>query len=236
MTQVHLELGGKDPAYIRADADIEALISDIAEGCFSNAGQSCCSVERIYVDRSVLGRFNEALVEEAKKWTIGHPINDKAMIGPVVTALAADRIRGQVESAVAGGARLLHSGETNLGTTYVPAQVLVDVDHSMSIMRDELFGPVACIQGVDGDAEAIALMNDSTFGLSASIWTQDIDKGLDLLDEVEAGTVYLNRCDHADLYLPWGGIKNSGLGRTNGRVGLVETTAPKAFHIRRKIG
>ncbi|MFM2278736.1 MAG: hypothetical protein RLZZ444_967, partial [Pseudomonadota bacterium] len=236
MTQVHLELGGKDPAYIRADADIEALIPDIAEGCFSNAGQSCCSVERIYVDRSVLGRFNEALVEEAKKWTIGHPINDKAMIGPVVTALAADRIRGQVESAVAGGARLLHSGETNLGTTYVPAQVLVDVDHSMSIMRDELFGPVACIQGVDGDAEAIALMNDSTFGLSASIWTQDIDKGLDLLDEVEAGTVYLNRCDHADLYLPWGGIKNSGLGRTNGRVGLVETTAPKAFHIRRKIG
>jgi acyl-CoA reductase-like NAD-dependent aldehyde dehydrogenase len=236
MTQVHLELGGKDPAYIRADADIAALVGDIAEGCFSNAGQSCCSVERIYVDRAVLGRFTEALAEESKKWTIGHPFNDKAMIGPVVSAAAAARIRGEVAKAIEGGARLVSGDGSSTGDAYVPAQVLVDVDHSMSIMRDELFGPVACIQGVDSDAQAIALMNDSSFGLSASIWTQDIDKGLDLLDEVEAGTVYLNRCDHADLYLPWGGVKNSGLGRTNGRVGLIETTAPKAFHIRRKIG
>lgn len=235
MTQVHLELGGKDPAYIRADADIDALVADIAEGSFSNAGQSCCSVERIYVDRAVLGRFSEALVEEAKKWTIGHPFTDKAMIGPVVSAAAADRIRDQVAQAVSAGARLIGGDGASAGNTYVPAQVLVDVDHSMSIMRDELFGPVACIQGVDGDEEAIRLMNDSSFGLSASIWTQDIDRGLDLLDEVEAGTVYLNRCDHADLYLPWGGVKNSGLGRTNGRVGLLETTAPKAFHIRRKV-
>ena len=233
MTQVHLELGGKDPAYIRADADIDALAADIAEGCFSNAGQSCCSVERIYVDRAVLGRFSEALVAEAGKWTIGHPFNDKAMLGPVVNAGAAGRIMDQVAQAVAGGARLLAGDSAD--AAYVPAQVLVDVDHSMSIMRDELFGPVACIQGVDSDAEAIALMNDSSFGLSASIWTQDIEKGLELLDEVEAGTVYLNRCDHADLYLPWGGVKDSGLGRTNGRVGLIETTAPKAFHIRKKI-
>ena len=235
MTQVHLELGGKDPAYIRADADIDALVADIAEGCFSNAGQSCCSVERIYVDRAVLGRFNEALAEESKKWTLGHPFTDKAMLGPVVSARAADRIRDQVAQAVAGGARIVAGSGASADAAYVPAQVLVDVDHSMSIMRDELFGPVACIQGVDGDAEAIALMNDSTFGLSASIWTQDIDRGLELLDEVEAGTVYLNRCDHADLYLPWGGVKDSGLGRTNGRVGLIETTAPKAFHIRKKI-
>lgn len=234
MTQVHLELGGKDPAYIRADADIDALAADLAEGCFSNAGQSCCSVERIYVDRAVLGRFSEALVAEAGKWTIGHPFNDKAMLGPVVNAGAAGRIMDQVAQAVAGGARLL-AGD-GVDAAYVPAQVLVDVDHSMSIMRDELFGPVACIQGVDSDAEAIALMNDSSFGLSASIWTQDIEKGLELLDEVEAGTVYLNRCDHADLYLPWGGVKDSGLGRTNGRVGLIETTAPKAFHVRQKIG
>jgi acyl-CoA reductase-like NAD-dependent aldehyde dehydrogenase len=233
MTQVHLELGGKDPAYIRADADIDALAADLAEGCFSNAGQSCCSVERIYVDRAVLGRFTDALVGEAAKWTLGHPFNDKAMLGPVVNAGAAGRIMDQVARAVAGGARLVAG--TGSDAAYVPAQVLVDVDHSMSIMRDELFGPVACIQGVDGDAEAIALMNDSSFGLSASIWTQDIEKGLDLLDEVEAGTVYLNRCDHADLYLPWGGVKDSGLGRTNGRVGLIETTAPKAFHVRRKI-
>ena len=236
MTQVHLELGGKDPAYIRADADIDALAADLAEGCFSNAGQSCCSVERIYVDRAVLGRFTEALAEQAKTWTIGHPFEDKAMLGPVVNAAAAERIRGQVSLALAAGARLVSNNGDGAGAAYVPAQVLVDVDHTMPIMRDELFGPVACIQGVSGDEEAVALMNDSNFGLSASIWTQDIDKGLDLLDRVEAGTVYLNRCDHADLYLPWGGVKDSGLGRTNGRVGLIETTAPKSFHVRRKIG
>lgn len=235
MTHVHLELGGKDPAYIRADADLDALIGDIAEGCFSNAGQSCCSVERIYVDRSIVGRFTEALAAESAKWTLGHPLDGKPMIGPVVGAAAAERIRGEVARAVAAGARVVAEGSNPGGAAYVPAQVLVDVDHSMSIMRDELFGPVACIQAVDSDAEAIALMNDSAFGLSASIWTQDIDRGLALLDEVEAGTVYLNRCDHADLYLPWGGVKNSGLGRTNGRLGLIETTAPKAFHIRRKI-
>lgn len=233
MTQVHLELGGKDPAYIRADADIDALAADLAEGCFSNAGQSCCSVERIYVDRAVLGRFSDALAAEAEKWTLGHPFKDKAMLGPVVNVGAAQRIMDQVAQAVAGGARLIVGNSAD--AAYVPAQVLVDVDHSMSIMRGELFGPVACVQGVSGDAEAIALMNDSSFGLSASIWTGDIEKGLDLLNEVEAGTVYLNRCDHADLYLPWGGIKDSGLGRTNGRVGLIETTAPKAFHVRTKI-
>lgn len=236
MTHVHLELGGKDPAYIRADADLDALIPDIAEGCFSNAGQSCCSVERIYVDRSIHGRFSEALAEESRKWTIGRPFDGKPMIGPVVSAAAAERIRSQVDQAVAGGARLIASGTADAGPAYVPAQVLVDVDHSMSIMRDELFGPVACIQSVDSDEEAIALMNDSSFGLSASVWTSDIDRGVALLDGVEAGTVYLNRCDHADLYLPWGGVKTSGIGRTNGQVGLMETTAPKAFHIRRKIG
>lgn len=236
MTQVHLELGGKDPAYIRADADVAALASDLAEGCFSNAGQSCCSVERIYADRAIVDQLGEALAEEAAKWTIGHPFNDKAMLGPVVNIGAAARIRDQVAQAVAGGAHRVAGGDGDTGTAYVPAQVLVDVDHSMSIMRNELFGPVACIQAVDGDAEGIRLMNDSSFGLSASIWTEDIDKGLDLLDEVDAGTVYLNRCDHADLYLPWGGVKDSGLGRTNGRIGLMETTAPKAFHVRRKIG
>lgn len=235
LTQVHLELGGKDPAYIRADADIDALAADMAEGCFSNAGQSCCSVERIYVDRAVLDRFCEALAAESRKWTLGHPFKDRAMLGPVVSVGAADRIRNQIAQAVAGGARVIAGEGAGTDTAYVPAQVLVDVDHSMSIMRDELFGPVACIQGVGSDAEAIALMNDSAFGLTASIWTQDIEKGLELLDEVEAGMVYLNRCDHADLYLPWGGAKDSGIGRTNGRVGLIETTSPKAFHIRQRI-
>ncbi len=233
MTSVHLELGGKDPAYIRADADIEKLVADIAEGCYSNAGQSCCSVERIYVDRSIHDRFVDALMAETAKWTIGHPIEDKAMIGSVVNAGAAKRIRGQIDQAVAAGGRRMIGAATDLGPAFVPAEVLTGVDHSMSIMRDELFGPVAAVQAVSGDEEALALMNDSAYGLSASIWTQDIDRGLELLDEVEAGTVYLNRCDHADLYLPWGGMKDSGLGRTNGQVGLMETTVAKAFHVRR---
>ncbi|SED64047.1 aldehyde dehydrogenase family protein [Rhodobacter sp. 24-YEA-8] len=233
MTSVHLELGGKDPTYIRADADIDRIVGDIAEGCFSNAGQSCCSVERIYVDQRIEARFTEALLAEATKWTIGHPVSDKAMLGPVVSMAAAERIRGQIAAAVAAGGRTLLSVTGDMGgAAYVPAMVLAGLDHSMSIMRDELFGPVACIQTVSGDDEAIALMNDSAYGLAASIWTSDTERGLALLDEVEAGTVYLNRCDHADLYLPWGGVKDSGLGRTNGRVGLIETTAAKSFHVR----
>lgn len=238
-TKVHLELGGKDPAYVRADVDLERAIAQLAEGSFSNAGQSCCSVERIYVDASIRDRFVDAFVAETEKWTIGHPISDKAMLGPVVRASSADNIRSLTEDAVRAGAkRLMAPGKyalADLGAAYVAAEVLVDVDHNMAIMRDELFGPVACIQTVSGDDEAIALMNDSDFGLSASIWTQDIDRGVALLGEVEAGTVYLNRCDHADLHLPWGGVKHSGVGRTNGRLGLLETTAAKAFHVRRSI-
>ncbi|CCV07777.1 putative succinate semialdehyde dehydrogenase [Mesorhizobium metallidurans STM 2683] len=240
-TQVHLELGGKDPTYVRADADLEAAIPQIAEGTYSNAGQSCCSVERIYVDRAIHDRFVDALVVETAKWTIGHPIGEKPMVGPVVRASAADTIRDLTERAVRAGARRLMPQDgalvaEGLGAAYVAPEVLVGVDHGMQIMRYELFGPVACIQPVSSDDEALRLMNDSDFGLSASIWTQDIDRGVALLDEVEAGTVYLNRCDHADLHLPWGGVKNSGLGRTNGRAGLTEATAAKAYHIRSVIG
>lgn len=240
-TQVHLELGGKDPTYVRADADLDAAIPQIAEGTYSNAGQSCCSVERIYVDQAVHDRFVDALVAETAKWTVGHPIGEKPMVGPVVRASAADTIRDLTEKAVRAGARRLMPQDgalkaTGLGAAYVAPEVLIGVDHDMQIMRDELFGPVACIQPVGSDDEALRLMNDSDFGLSASIWTQDIDRGVALLDEVEAGTVYLNRCDHADLHLPWGGIKNSGLGRTNGRAGLTEATAAKAYHVRSVIG
>ena len=222
---------------MRADADLEATVAQIAEGTYSNAGQSCCSVERIYVDRAVHDRFVDALVAETAKWTIGHPIEDKPMVGPVVRATAAETIRGMAEQAVRAGARRLmpETGAQKaalLGAAYVAPEVLVGVDHHMQIMRDELFGPIACVQAVDGDEQAIALMNDSEYGLSASIWTQDIDHGTALLDQVEAGTVYLNRCDHADLYLPWGGIKNSGMGRTNGGAGLIESTAAKSYHVR----
>lgn len=232
-TTVHLELGGKDPAYIRADADVDAIVADIAEGCYSNAGQSCCSVERLYVDDAVHDRFVEALNAETAKWTLGHPVEDRAMLGPVVRPEAATRIRALCDAAVTQGAQRVTATAETPGPAYVAPMVLAGLDHSMTIMRDELFGPVACVQRVRGDAEALALMNDSDYGLSASIWTADEERGLALLDQVEAGTVYLNRCDHADLYLPWGGVKTSGMGRTNGRLGLAGTTYAKAFHIRK---
>ena len=232
MTDVHLELGGKDATYIRNDADIEGLVADLAEGCFSNSGQSCCSVERIYVHENVKEKLIEAMVAEAHKWTIGHPLDDKPMIGPVVRENDANRIQSQVSQAISSGAKSVYMGKTELGGAYVPPQILTDCTQEMSIMVAELFGPVACIQAVSSDEEAIIRMNDSTYGLTAGIWTSDEERGLELLGMLDAGMVYLNRCDHADLYLPWGGTKCSGLGRTNGLVGLSENTHLKSFHLR----
>lgn len=236
-THVHLELGGKDPTYLRADADLEAAVAQIAEGCFSNSGQSCCSVERIYVADEIYKQFLEAFTAETHKWTIGNPFEGKPMIGPVVHLSAANAIRGLVNEAKRDGAKSIISDDrykiAKDGSAYVAPNILVDVDHTMRIMKnEELFGPIACVQKVEGDAQAISLMNDSNFGLSASIWTRDIAHGVELLDQIDAGTVYLNRCDHADIYLPWGGVKESGLGRANGRIGLLSATTTKAYHVR----
>ena len=237
MTNVHLELGGKDAAYLRADADLDEAIPLIAEGCFSNSGQSCCSVERIYVQKPLYEEFVERLVEETRNWTVGNPLDQGYSIGPVVRQSAADYIRRQVADAVAQGARLHldegRGGAAKPDNAYIAPNVISGARHEMSIMREELFGPIACVQAVEGDEEAIGLMNDSDYGLTGSIWTRDIATGEALLDRVEAGTVYLNRCDHADLYLPWGGLKNSGLGHNNGVEGLRQATTLKSFHIRK---
>lgn len=236
LTHVHLELGGKDPAYVRPDADLAATIPNLADGCFSNAGQSCCSVERIYVHGSIYDEFLERFAIEMDQWTLGNPITDIPMIGPVVRQSAADYIRRQVADAVASGARY-RANEQGIGlekasNCYVAPALMTNINHAMSIMREELFGPIACVQRVDSDQEALRLMNDSEFALTASIWTRDIARGVQLADEIEAGTVFVNRCDHADLYLPWGGQKNSGLGRCNGREGLLQVTDSKSFHVK----
>lgn len=236
LTHVHLELGGKDPAYVRPDADLAAAIPLLADGCFSNAGQSCCSVERLYVHSSIYAAFLERFALEMRQWTLGNPIRDEPRVGPVVRQSSADYIRRQVADAVASGARYQTHEQAVVfeqkSNCYVAPALLTEVDHSMSIMREELFGPIACVQRVDSDSEALRLMNDSEFALTASIWTRDIDEGVRLADEIEAGTVFVNRCDHADLYLPWGGQKLSGLGRCNGREGLLQVTDPKSFHVR----
>ncbi|MEM1111653.1 MAG: aldehyde dehydrogenase family protein [Pseudomonadota bacterium] len=235
LTRVHLELGGKDPTYIRSDADLGLLVPQIAEGCFSNSGQSCCSVERIYVHESVHDRFVDALREETLRWRVGHPFDDDPDIGPLWREQAADYVRAQIAAAEASGAqRLLGDQRFGLdqpGSAYLAPEILVGAEQGMGIMRDELFGPVACVAKVSGDEDALTLMNDSPFGLTASVWTEDLDAGVRLLEELEAGTVYLNRCDHADPYLPWGGVKQSGLGRNNGKAGLIAATEAKSFHI-----
>ncbi len=237
LTHVHLELGGKDAAYVRPDADLKTAIAEIAEGCFSNAGQSCCSVERIYVHQDIADTFVSMFKDEMKKYKLGNPNDASTTVGPVVKKSAADYIRQQIDDAVRKGA-VAHT-EPSLDLTSVPDQacyieptLLTGVNQSMMIMQEETFGPVACIQPVSGDEEAIELMNDSEFGLTASVWTQDISTGKILIDQLDAGTVFINRCDHADLFLPWGGQKMSGLGRGNGKEGLFGVMDLKSYHIR----
>lgn len=237
LTHVHLELGGKDPAYVRADADLETAVTDIADGCFSNAGQSCCSVERIYVHKDIKDRFIACFKDEMNKYKLGHPNDPAATVGPVVKKSAARFIREQIDEAVAKGANAYSAPLLDLNgvadrSCYVAPTLLTDVDETMSVMQEETFGPLACVQTVASDEEAVRLMNDNQYGLTASVWTQDIDAGMKIVEQLDAGTVFVNRCDHADLYLPWGGQKMSGLGRGNGREGLLGVMDVKSFHVR----
>ncbi|RPR66097.1 succinate-semialdehyde dehydrogenase [Pseudomonas aeruginosa] len=236
LTHVHLELGGKDPAYVRPDADIATAAAEIADGCFSNAGQSCCSVERIYLHEAIRDPFLECFRNEMLKYKLGHPMDPATTVGPVVKASAAEFIRNQIRGAIAMGAQAYVEPALEFSvenaSCYLAPTLLTGVTADMHIMQEETFGPVACVQTVRDDAEAIRLMNDSKFGLTASVWTSDLDAGLGLVDQLDAGTVFVNRCDHADLYLPWGGQKLSGLGRGNGKEGLLGVMDVKSFHLR----
>lgn len=236
MARVGLELGGSDPAYIRPDVDIAAIVADLVEGCFGNAGQSCCSVERLYVHDDIHDRFVEAFVEATRAVTLGHPVEQPSYIGPVVTTAAAGRIRDTITQAVAAGARsIVPNGPSPLAgadSAYVEPHVIVGADHGMTVMRNETFGPVAPIMRVSGDEEAVTLMNATDYGLTASIWSADIDTALALGGRVHSGTLYINRCDHADLTLPWGGVRQSGIGRSYAREGFDEMTVARAHHVR----
>jgi acyl-CoA reductase-like NAD-dependent aldehyde dehydrogenase len=232
----NLELGGKDPAYVRADAPLDKTTAELVDGSFFNAGQSCCGVERIYVHRDVYDEFVDGFVDLTRRYRLGNPLDPATTLGPVVRASAAAFVRGQVDGAVAGGARALidprafHADAP--GTAYLAPQVLVDVDHSMRVMTEESFGPVVGIMPVDGDDEAVALMNDSAFGLTASVWTTDVDAAVAIGDRVDTGTWYLNRCDYLDPALAWTGVKDSGRGVSLSALGYHALTRPKSFHLR----
>jgi acyl-CoA reductase-like NAD-dependent aldehyde dehydrogenase len=204
-----LELGGKDPAYVRADADLEQAVENLVDGSFFNSGQSCCAVERIYVDQTIYPAFVERFVELTRQYVLGNPLDPATTLGPLVTPGAAVFVRAQIAEALAQGARALIDPLAFAvdvpGSAYLAPQVLVDVTHQMSVMRDESFGPVVGIMPVTGDDEAIALMNDSEFGLSASIWTQDLAAAERLGNEIDTGTLFMNRCDYLDPALAWTG-------------------------------
>ncbi|HMK84882.1 MAG TPA: aldehyde dehydrogenase family protein [Steroidobacteraceae bacterium] len=231
-----LELGGKDPAYVRADADLAHAIETLTDGVFYNAGQSCCGIKRIYVAASRYRDFVDGVVELTKRYRLGSPLDPDTSLGPVVRTAAADAVRAQVRSAIAQGAQQLIDEQdfpaSSPGTPYLAPQVLVDVDHSMAIMREETFGPAVGIMRVDSDEEALRLMNDSKFGLTAAIFSRDAERAEALGDALETGTVFLNRCDYLDPALAWTGVKQSGRGCTLSRVGFEQLTRPKSYHLR----
>ena len=231
-----LELGGKDPAYVRHDADLEFAIANVVDGVMFNSGQSCCAIERVYVHQRLFDDFVEGAVELTKQYHLGNPLNHDTTLGPVVRTRAADFIRQQIQEAQGQGARTLIDPDlfaaNAVGTPYIAPQILVDVNHRMRLMMEETFGPVVGIMPVDNDDEAIGLMNDSPYGLTASIWTQDVEAALEIGDQVNTGTWFMNRCDYLDPELAWTGIKNSGRGCTLSVLGYEHLTRPKSFHLR----
>ena len=228
----NLELGGKDPAYVRPDADLDKTIAELVDGSFFNSGQSCCAVERIYVARERFDDFVDGFVDLAGRYVLGDPLDPGTTLGPMVRVSAADFVRDQVaEAEKLGAIRLL--GHSDLrGVPYLPPQVLVQVDHSMRVMTEESFGPVIGIMPVASDDEAVELMNDSDYGLTASIWSADLDAAIAIGDRVETGTVYLNRCDYLDPALAWTGVKDTGRGVSLSPLAFDALTRPKSFHLR----
>ncbi|HYW16594.1 MAG TPA: aldehyde dehydrogenase family protein [Allosphingosinicella sp.] len=235
-TTLTLELGGKDPAYVREDSDLAAAVEGLVDGSFFNSGQSCCGVERIYVHESVWQPFLDGFVAAASAYRLGDPLDPETSLGPMASARGAASVRDQVRQAIEAGASAnilsqAYPGDGGDGPYLMP-QVLTDVDHSMAVMREETFGPVVGIMRVGGDDEAVRLMNDSAYGLTASIWTSDLEAAERLAPQVEAGTVFANRCDYLDPLLAWTGLKDSGRGASLGRFGFDSVTRPKSLHLR----
>jgi acyl-CoA reductase-like NAD-dependent aldehyde dehydrogenase len=233
--EVGLELGGKDAAYVAADADLAQAVDGIVDGACYNAGQSCCAVERAYVHRSLYDRFVEAALEQMRRYVLGDPMDAATTLGPMAQPGQPAFLEAQIRQAAAAGARVLLGGKAarvgGKGRFFEPT-LLVDVAPSLDVMRVETFGPVLPVVPVDSDEEALRLMNDSDLGLTASIWTRDRERALRLGRELEVGTVYLNQCDTLDPALPWTGVKDSGKGSTLSTLGFAHLTRPKAYNFK----
>lgn len=231
-----LELGGCDPVYVRNDANLAHAVENIVDGAYFNSGQSCCGLQRIYVHERLYGAFVDGFVELTRKYVLGNPLEEATTLGPVVRTAAANTIRAQIAASIdAGGKAAIREEDfpaSRAGTPYLAPQVLLDVDHSTPVMREEIFGPVAGIMKVQSDEQAIELMNDSAYGLTAAIWTADADAALAIGDRIETGTWFMNRCDYLDPALAWVGVKDSGRGCTLAVVGYEHLTRPKSFHLR----
>ncbi len=231
-----LELGGCDPAYVRHDANLAHAIENLVDGAFFNSGQSCCGIQRIYVHEKVYDGFVEGAIALTNKYVLGNPTEQATTLGPLVRTAAADQVRKQIAASVAAGAKPAIDGRAfgagRVGTPYVAPQLLLNADHHTAVMREEIFGPVAGVLKVRSDDEAVKLMNDSAFGLTAAIWTEDADAAEAIGDRVDTGTWFMNRCDYLDPALAWVGVKDSGRGCTLSRVGYEHLTRPKSFHLR----
>ncbi|MCA9529758.1 MAG: aldehyde dehydrogenase family protein [Myxococcales bacterium] len=234
---VGLELGGNDPAYVCEDAPVAATAAAVADGAFYNAGQSCCAIERVYVQRDRYDAFVDALCTEARALRLGDPRERATTLGPMVRVSNAARVEAQVAGALRAGARDLlddHAVEgAARGLPYLAPRVIVDVDERVELMREESFGPVVAVAPVRDDDEAVARMNDSRYGLTASVWTSDEARARHIGDRIDTGTVYMNRCDTLDPELPWVGVKDSGRGCSLSHLGFAQLTRPKSFYLRR---
>lgn len=233
---VGLELGGCDPVYVRHDADLKHAVENIVDGAYFNSGQSCCGLQRIYVHESVYEPFTRGCIELIGQYRLGDPLDPETTLGPVVRTAAAEAVRAQIRASVEAGARPVIEersfAASKPGTPYLAPQLLLDAPAASTVMSEEIFGPVAGVARVRSDSEAVALMNDSAFGLTAAVWTREPQAAEQLGSQIETGTFFMNRCDYLDPALAWVGVKDSGRGCTLSVVGYEHLTRPKSFHLR----
>lgn len=235
--KVGLELGGNDPAYVREDVDLDWAADEIVDGAVFNSGQSCCSLERVYVHEKVYDGFVQAVQKVLSNYKLGNPMDKSTNVGPVISKAARDRIQAHIDDAVNKGAKDATPDNATFSSppadgNYVKPTLLINCNHNMAVMQDETFGPVIPVQSVPSDSEAVQLMNDSQLGLTASIWTKDVKKGNDLAEGVEAGTVFVNRADYPSPDLAWTGWKDSGKGQTLSVYGFDQFVRLKSYHIK----